>query len=168
MMSEDAQRYSKKRISLSILALLVLFGLWYAFRPEKLFVNKKVNESPPTALTSMTPLYTGAFHADGRETKGRATVYQQSNGSRVLVLSNFSTSEGTALHVILLDGGSVANAQNFIPSNTNERDLGELKGIQGEQSYVLPADIDFDRFNTIAIYSSGLHAIFGSTKLDAF
>jgi hypothetical protein len=168
MMSEGVQTFSKRRVAWSVFALLVLFGLWYAFRPEKLFVNQKVNEAPPAGLTSMTPLYTGAFHADGHETKGRATVYQQPNGSRVLVLSNFSTSEGTALHVILLDGSSVANAQNFIPSNTNERDLGELKGTQSDQSYGLPADVDFDRFNTIAIYSSGLHAIFGSTKLDAF
>jgi hypothetical protein len=168
MMPKDARKFSKRRAVLSAFALVVLFGLWYAFRPEKLFVNKKVNEPPPAELTSLTPLYTGSFHSDAHETKGRATLYQQSNGSRVLVLSNFSTSNGPVLHVILLDGSSIANAKDFIPSNTNERDLGELKENQGEQSYALPADIDLDRFNTIAIYSSGLHAIFGSTKLDAF
>jgi hypothetical protein len=168
MIPEDARKFSKKRVVWSVFALLILFGLWYAFRPEKLFVNKKVDEQPPAALASMTPLYTGSFHNDAHETKGRATVYQQPNGSRVLVLSNFSTSNGPVLHVILLDDSSISNAQDFTPSNTSERDLGDLKESQGEQSYALPADVDLDRFNTIAIYSSGLHAVFGSTKLDAF
>jgi hypothetical protein len=168
-MPEAARKFSKRRMIGSALALIVLLGLWYAFRPERLFVNKKVDEPPPATLTSMMPLYTGSFHNDAREAKGRATVYQQPNGSRVLVLSNFAISTGPILHVILLDGSrGVPNAQDFVPNNANQRDLGELKGNQVEQSYALPTDVDLDRFNTIAIYSSGLHAIFGSTKLEAF
>jgi hypothetical protein len=166
-MPEDAQRFSKRRVVWSGLIVLVLLGLWYAFRPEKLFVNKKVAEPPPAAL-ALTPLYTGSFHSDAHETTGRATVYQQSNGSRVLTLSNFSTSSGSLLHLILLDGSSVAQGQDLTSGNANNRDLGELKANQGEQSYNLPADVDIGRFNTIAIYSAGLHTVFATTKLDAF
>jgi hypothetical protein len=146
----------------------VLLGLWYAFRPEKLLVNKKVAEPPPAALSQLTALYTGSFHSDAHETTGRATVYQQSNGSRALRMSNFSTSDGAALHVILLDGRNLAHGRDLTLNGTNDRDLGELKAIQGEQDYTLPADVDLNRFNTVVIYSAGLHAIFGTATLDAF
>jgi hypothetical protein len=166
-MPEDAHKFSKRRIVWTVLALVVLFGLWYAFRPEKLFVNKTVAESPPAALGQLTPLYTGSFHSAARDTSGRATVYQHPNGSRVLTLSNFSTAHEPVLNVILLDGSSIANNQNFTPG-TNGRDIGEIKSSQPEQSYTLPADVDIDRFNIVAIYSAGLHAVFGTAKLDAF
>jgi hypothetical protein len=32
---------------LIVLALAVLLVLWYFFRPERLFINKKVDEPPP-------------------------------------------------------------------------------------------------------------------------
>jgi Electron transfer DM13 len=166
-MPEDAHKFSKRRTVWTVLALVVLFGLWYAFRPEKLFVNKRVAESPPAALEQLAPLYTGSFHSAARDTSGRATVYQHPNGSRVLTLSNFSTAHEPVLNVMLLDGSSIANNQNFTPG-TNGRDIGEIKGSQPEQSYVLPADVDIDRFNIVAIYSAALHAVFGTAKLDAF
>ena len=143
-------------------------GLWYAFRPEKLIVNKKVDEPAPAALARLTPLYTGSFHGDAHETTGRATAYQEPSGSRELTLSSFTTSSGPALHVILLDGSNVGRGQDLTLSNTNNRDLGELRAIQGEQNYALPADIDLNRFNTVVIYSAGLHTIFGTATLDAF
>jgi hypothetical protein len=157
-----------RRTVSSALALIVLFGLWYAFRPEKLFVNKRVAEPQPPALGQLTPLYTGSFQSDARETRGRATVYQTPNHSRVLKLSNFVTSNGPVLEVILLNGSSVANGQDFTAGSDNNRDLGELRGDQGEQSYALSADVDLNRFNTVAIYSHSLHVVFGMAKLEAF
>jgi Electron transfer DM13 len=166
-MPEDAHKFSKRRIVWTMLALVVLFSLWYAFRPEKLLVNKRVAEPLPAALGQLTPLYTGSFHSAAGDTSGRATVYQHPNGSRVLTLSNFSTAPEPVLNVILLDGSGIADNQNFTPG-THGRDIGEIKGSQPEQSYPLPADVDIDRFNIVAIYSAGLHAVFGKAKLDAF
>ena len=167
-MPQAAHKFSKRRTAWSALALIILVGLWYAFRPEKLFVNKRVAEPPPVALGQLTPLYTGSFHSDARETSGRATVYQQSNGIRVLTLSNLLTSNGPALQVILLDGSNVENGEDFTAGSNKRRNLGELKGSQGEQSYTLPSDVDFNRFNTVAIYSAGRHAVFGTAKLEVF
>jgi hypothetical protein len=167
-MLENAHKLSNRRVVWWGLAVVVLLALWYAFRPEKLFVNKKVAEPPPAALARLTALYTGSFHSDAHGTTGRATVYQQPNGSRALTLSNFSTSDGPALSVILLDGSTVAHGQDLNLSNTNHRNLGELKTIHGEQNYALPAGVDLNRFNTVVIYSAGLHVIFGTATLDAF
>jgi Electron transfer DM13 len=165
-MPEGTRKLSKKRIVWLGLAVLVLLGLWYAFRPEKLFVNKKVGEPPPASLARLTALYTGSFHSDTHEATGRATVYQQPDGRRTLTLSNFSTSNATGLHVILLDKSNLAHGQNS--TLTNDRDLGELKAAQSEQSYALPADVDFNYFNTVVIYAPGPKTIVGSATLDAF
>ena len=167
-MPEDAHKLSKKRIVWSAVALVALFGLWYAFRPEKLFINKKVNEGPPATVGQLTPLFTGSFQSDTRGTSGRATVYQQPNGGRVLTLSNFSTSNGSALELILLNESGASKGQEIAAGSPTDRNLGELKGNQGEQSYTLPGDVDFNRLNTVAIYSPELHAIFGTAKLEAF
>jgi len=167
-MSEDARKFSRRRIVRTVLAFVVLFGLWYAFRPEKLFVNKRVAEPPPAALGQLTPLYTGSFRGVARDTRGRATVYQQPNGNRLLTVSNLSTASESGLVVILIDGSSIANGQNIIVADANDREIGQIKARQPEQSYVLPADVDLDRFNTVAIYSASLHAVFATAKLDAF
>jgi len=167
-MPEDAHKCSKRRIVWTVLALVALIGLWYAFRPEKLFVNKKVAEPPPAAIGQLTPLYTGSFRGVARDTRGRATVYQQPNGNRLLTVSNLSTASESGLDVILIDGSSIAKGQNIILGNANGREIGEIKASQPEQSYALPADVDLDRFNTVAIYSAGLHAVLGTAKLDAF
>jgi len=42
--------FRKYRIYILIVAVLVLIALWYAFRPEKLFINHKVDEPPPTSM----------------------------------------------------------------------------------------------------------------------
>jgi len=167
-MLENAHRLSKRRVVWSVLTVLILLGLWYAFRPEKLFVNKRVDEPPPASLARLTALYTGSFHSDAHETTGRATVYQLPNGGRTLTLSNFSTSNAPELRVILLDGSSLAHGQNSSLNDNNDRDLGELKATQGEQSYALPADVDFNRFNTVVIYFPGPKIILGAATLDAF
>jgi hypothetical protein len=158
-MLNPAHTLSNKRIVWLAVALVALLGLWYAFRPELLFINKKVDEAPPAqAAGQPIPLYTGQFRGDVHKTSGRATVYQLANESRVITLTNFSTSSGPALHVILLDGSGVSTNQ----------DLGELKGNQGDQNYALPASVDLKRFNTVAIYCARFHATFGVAKLDAF
>jgi hypothetical protein len=45
---------------LMIVAALVLVALWYAFRPEKLFINKKVDEPPPAMIMISTALVPAA------------------------------------------------------------------------------------------------------------
>jgi hypothetical protein len=167
-MLEDTHKLSNRRMVWVGLTVVVLVSLWYAFRPEKLFVNKKVAEPPPASLARLTALYTGSFQGDAQGTTGRATVYEQPNGGRTITLSNFSTSNAPGLRLILLDGSTLAHGQTFTLNDNNDRDLGELKATQGEQSYSLPADIDFNRFNTVVIYSSGPKTIVGSATLDAF
>jgi hypothetical protein len=44
---------SNRKLMYAVLGLAVLVVLWYFFRPERLFINKTVNEPPPHS--SRTP-----------------------------------------------------------------------------------------------------------------
>ena len=53
-----------RRTIIAIAAVIVLAVGWYLFRPERLFVNAKVNEKFPTASTApgQVTLLQGNFH----------------------------------------------------------------------------------------------------------
>ena len=158
-----------KRIVLAALGLLVLAGLWLAFRPEKLFINRTVNEPPPSqAAASSKPLLAGQFVGEVHKTAGRATIYQQADGSRVLRLTDFSTSNGPAVHVLLIDGRSTDPGKDFSLAAVKNVDLGNLKGNLGDQDYRVPGEVNLDHMNTVAIYCERFHANFGTAMLQGF
>ena len=91
------------RLKVTLLALIVAGGgAWYAFRPERLFINQKVNEQFPTASAASNQLASGQFHSGAHETKGMATVFQLADGKKTLRLTNFETSNGPDVHVYLV------------------------------------------------------------------
>ena len=147
----------------------MLVGLWYAFRPERLFVNKRVNEAPPAQVSGqLTPISTGRFKGEVHKTSGRATVCQQADGTRVLRLTDFSTSNGPALHVLLIDGKSPDAGKDFALGTIKNVDLGDLKGNQGDQDYRIPNDANLQELNTVSIYCMRFHANFGTALLEEF
>jgi hypothetical protein len=44
--------WSNRKLMYAVLGLAVLLVLWYLFRPERLFINKTVNEPPPHSSLS--------------------------------------------------------------------------------------------------------------------
>jgi Electron transfer DM13 len=86
------------------LAVMGTIALWAAFRPERLFVNAKVNEAMPAgfANVSQTVLSAGSFHSVAHESKGTASIYQQADGKRILRFTSFETSNGPDVHVYLV------------------------------------------------------------------
>ena len=168
-MTSSSTTATPKRIALGVIGVVILAGLWFAFRPEKLFINKKVNEAPPAqAAGQLTPQLTGRFVGEVHKTSGRATVYQQADGSRVLRLTDFSTSNGPAVHVLLIEGTSTDPTKDFALAAVKNVDLGDLKGNQGDQDYTVPKDIDLKKFDTVSIYCERFHANFGTAKLEDF
>lgn len=160
---------ARKRAIWGVVAIIVLFGLWYAFRPEKLFINKQVNEAAPAQTQgAATPVYTGRFVGEAHKTSGRATIFRQADGTRFLRLTDFSTSNGPQLHVLLVDGRNPDASKDFSLAEVKNVDLGDLKGNQGDQSYSFPGDVDLQKFNTVTIYCERFHANFGSAALQEF
>jgi hypothetical protein len=168
MMSEW-KRLSPKRIIAYTVALMVLLGLWYAFRPEKLFTSTHVNEPPPQqSQDAPTPISTGRFVGEVHKTTGRATISKQLNGNRLLRLTDFSTSNGPQLHVLLVDGRDPNATKDFSLTAIKNIDLGDLKGTQGDQTYQIPATADLQTYNIVTIYCEHFHANFGSASLEEF
>jgi len=141
--------------------LLVAIGIpvaiigWAAFRPELLFVNKSVNETGPAVAET---LRTGSFESYAHETKGKAAILK-SGGSLILRLSQFSTSNGPDVHILL---SKTSDPKDI----TGSLDLGSIKGNQGDQNYTLPAGTDPTAFNAVTVWCKRFNVSFGGATLS--
>jgi pentapeptide MXKDX repeat protein len=113
-------------------------------------------------------LETGKFHGKVHKTEGRATVYQEGDGKLVLRLTNFKTSNGPDVHVILVATEDAMDDANFLKDNTEKIELGKLKGNEGDQNYEIPAGTDLTKFRTVSIYCERFNANFGAAPLEKF
>jgi hypothetical protein len=116
---------------------------------------------------SSKPIATGTFHGQVHATSGRAAVYS-SHGKEVLRLTNFKTSNGPDVHVILIAADDAQDNDNFLKSNVERVELGKLKGTEGDQNYDVPAGTDLKKFRTVAIYCERFNATFGAAPLEKF
>jgi hypothetical protein len=160
---------SRKKLILSLIGVPALAGAWWAFRPEKLFINEKVNEAAPAALSAEPEaLYTGRLEGKVHPTSGRATIYKAADGKEYLRLSDFTTSNGPDVHVVLARAEDEALDGEIVKGELEGVELGTLKGNQGDQNYDLPASADLDKYQAVAIYCERFHAIFGVARLEKF
>jgi len=160
---------SRRKWVLAAIGIPVLAAAWWAFRPEKLFVNQKVNEAAPAALSAEPEaLYTGRLEGKVHPTNGRATIYKSVDGKQYLRLSDFATSNGPDVHVLLVRADDKALGQEIVKGELDSVELGSLKGNQGDQNYDLPASADLNQYQAVAIYCERFHAIFGVAKLEKF
>jgi len=113
-------------------------------------------------------LFTGTFHGKVHSTSGRATVYQGTDGKRILRLTHFKTSNGPDVHVILVATRDAKDDANFLSGNVERIELGKLKGNEGDQNYELPENVDLSKFQTVSIYCERFNANFGAAALAKF
>jgi hypothetical protein len=83
------------------IVVIVSFVAWYAFRAERLVVNRHVDEASPAAqaASATQPIESGTFYGVLHPTEGTATIYRMGDGTRVLRFTNFKTSNGPDVHV---------------------------------------------------------------------
>ena len=161
--------FSRKKWILAAIGVPVLVAAWWAFRPERLWVNVKVDEPEPFAASAdPQPLYTGLLAGRAHPTSGRASIYQVSNGKRDLRLTNFTTSNGPDVHVVLAQSSDEYLRQNFVKGQLNDIEVGVLKANEGNQNYGLPDSADLSRYDSVVIYCERFHAVFGVAKLEKF
>ena len=116
------------------LVFVAAVALWAAFRPERLFVNAKVDEAMPSGLAnaSETVLASGSFHSVAHDSKGMASIYQLENGKRVLRFTDFQTSNGPDVHVYLVAANDARDWRTL-------RDAARHAGIRSYELARLPA-----------------------------
>ena len=156
------KKWTKVLIAVVVVAVL---GGWYAFRPERLVVNRRVDEASPTAQrgVSAQPLESGRFYSILHPTEGTATIFQLGDGTRILRLTSFRTSNGPDVHVYVVaadDAKDVATVQQagFI-------DLGVIKGNIGDQNYKLGSDLDLGKYRAVSIWCKRFSVNFGAAAL---
>ena len=161
---------SKRNIIIGA-GVIVLAVLWYAFRPELLFINNTVSEEFPggAAMASIEKgpmaVTKGNFKGLAHETKGLASIYQLPDGKRTLRLTEFETSNGPDVHVYLTaaevdKGNDAIKEAGFI-------DLGSMKGNKGDQNYDIPANADLNKYKNVTIWCARFGVNFGQAALAA-
>jgi hypothetical protein len=169
-------------VAVLTIGLGIFAFLW--FRPDKIFVDTKVDEALPTAPapgasgSSAAPGSTGAPAAQGavlssgpfrsleHETKGIAKIVELADGSRVVRLEDFRTSSGPDVVVIL--SSTAATEDSWGAYDDGEFvNLGALRGNVGSQNYKIPGNVDLSRFRSVVIWCRRFNVAFGAAPIAA-
>lgn len=152
-----------RKIPVVVVVAIIAVAAWYAFRPERLFINQKVNEQFPTASAASNRLASGQFHSGAHETRGTAAVFQLADGKKTLRLTDFATSNGPDVHVYLVAANDAKD--NATVTKADVIDVGSLKGNVGDQNYDLPAGADLAKYRAVTIWCKRFSVNFGTAPL---
>ena len=157
---------SSRKLLVALVLLVAAAGAWYAFRPDRLFINQTVNETFPTAAAANNgpaKLASGEFHNGAHDTKGTATIYQLADGKKTPRLTNFATSNGPDVRVYLVAAQDAKD--NDTVKNAGFVELGSLKGNIGDQNYDVPANVDLAKYRAVTIWCARFGVNFGTAPL---
>ena len=145
------------------IAAVAAFLAWYAFRPERLVVNRRVDEAMPAAQGSSSPqrLAAGQFYSVLHPTSGTAAIYLMGDGSRVLRFTNFKTSNGPNVHVYMVAADDAKDSPSALRSGFF--DLGIIKGNIGDQNYTLNPEVDLSKYRAVSVWCKRFSVNFGGS-----
>jgi hypothetical protein len=153
---------NKWKIAIAAMSV-ALFVAWYAFRPERLFINERVHEALPVANASSTQtLESGVFYGIAHPTEGTATIYRMGDGALMLRFTNFRTSNGPNVHVYLV---AADDAKDETALHASFIDLGPIKGNIGDQNYDLGTSVDLSKYRAVSIWCKRFSVNFGVAPL---
>ena len=125
--------------------------------------NTTIDETMTMNINQSTPNTTGLIGnfigvGDGiHKAEGLAKILTLSNGSQILRLEDFRSTNGPDVHLYL---STNKQASDFI-------DLGRLKANIGNQNYQIPLDTDFNKYKYVLIWCQPFSVLFGSAQLNS-
>lgn len=125
--------------------------------------NTTIDETMTMSINQSTPNTTGLIGnfigvGDGiHKAEGLAKILTLSNGSQILRLEDFRSTNGPDVHLYL---STDKQASDFI-------DLGRLKANIGNQNYQIPLDTDFNKYKYVLIWCQPFSVLFGSAQLNS-
>jgi hypothetical protein len=155
---------NKKKIAIATLAV-VLFVAWYAFRPERLFIDRPVHEQMPAASTGSNAqaIESGTFYGIAHPTEGTATIYRLRGSALMLRFTNFKTTNGPNVHVYMVAADGAKDNKSV--QRVDIIDLGPIKGNIGDQNYMLGPDVDLSKYRAVSIWCKRFSLNFGAASL---
>jgi hypothetical protein len=158
-----------RKYIIGLIVLVAAVGLWAAFRPERLVVNAKVNESFPTSTNAGTAsdqvVASGRFHGVAHSGTGLAQIHKLADGKRVLRLTEFDTSNGPDLQLYLVAANDTIDSDAV--KKAGFLTLGALKGNQGDQNYEIPTDVDLGKYQSVTVWCRRFGVNFATAPLAA-
>lgn len=124
-----------------------------AAQSEDTMVGEEMGGSGEPSTT-----HTGTFVGvnDGiHNVEGQAIVIQLGDGSSILRVEDFRSTNGPDLYVYL---STDKGASDFVS-------LGRLKGNVGNQNYEIPEGTDLSRYDTVLIWCQAFSVLFGNAEL---
>ncbi|MBG7630810.1 MAG: DM13 domain-containing protein [Bacteroidetes bacterium] len=115
-------------------------------------ITEKVVEEMEEVVVEMTSNVMGDFVSLAHPTSGKASV---SKDGLTLTFTNFKTDSGPKLLVYLSTDNSATSYVN----------LGDLKGIEGDFTYAIPAGTDFGKYKIVNIWCVDFSVSFGVAEL---
>ena len=113
-----------------------------------------------TMMQDIPKSYTGVFVGvnDGvHNAEGQSKIILLYDGSQILRLENFKSTNGPDLHVYLSTDTKATDIVN----------LGKLKANIGNQNYEIPKGTDLEKYNQVLIWCKPFSVLFGSSELTA-
>lgn len=157
---------SQKLIITAIIAGAIGFAagnaFWYLASP--LWIDRVVTEELPVELQMKTTA-TGEFRdADSvHHGKGRATIFENDLGTKVLRFTNFEATNGPDLKVWLVKAENIKSSTDVKASTW--LGLGPLKGNIGDQNYVIPGDVNIADYKSLVIWCEQFGVLFSAADL---
>ncbi len=99
----------------------------------------------------------------GHPGTGTVLVYRQPDGSHVIRFEDLAVSNGPDL-LVILSASSLVNDQNAY-SAVEYLSLGDLKGNKGNQNYEVPADVNLEDYQTVAIWCRRFNYTFNAADI---
>jgi len=119
--------------------------------------DKEMIEDMPASDAEWRAIVQGNFQGvdSVHQGSGSATVYQQGDKS-ILRLEQFSSTNGPALHVYLVENIAASRSSDF----GEVLDLGPLKGNVGDQNYEIPDGTNLTLYKGVMIYCKPFQVVF--------
>jgi hypothetical protein len=139
-----------------VAAIAIPIGI-YTISP--LFISATVNEPlPGTTSVPVQKQLSGIFmgaHDGFHNAEGNVKVVSLTDGSKILRLENFKSTNGPNVHVYL---STDKHATDYV-------DLGKLKANNGNQNYNIPSGTDITKHNIVLLWCKDFSVLFGSAAL---
>ena len=147
----------KAKVAAVAAGIAVAAAAAYALSPY--FTESEVNEAAPQMAGDAVPatMLSGTFVGVGdgiHDAEGTASVLE-ADGSRVLRLEDFRSTNGPDLYVYLATDSS---ASDYVS-------LGTLKGNSGNQNYPIPEGTDLQKYDEVLIWCKAFGVLFGSAQI---
>ena len=125
---------------------------------------------PTTTTTEAVPegpvlLSSSEWISLGHPGTGTVLVYRQPDGSHVIRFEDLEVSNGPDLLVILSTSPLVFDQNAY--SAVEYLSLGDLKGNKGNQNYEVPADVNVEDYQTVAIWCRRFNYTFNAADIHS-